>query len=79
MGKQEEIIFDGKKYICEDLIITCSPTERAFLDEIRERFGISNQTLLSRQPMADGEYVTLYQSDFKCNLQELVEKKDDHT
>lgn len=56
---------------------TCSPTERAFLDEIREKFAISNQTLLSRQPMADGEYVTLYQSDFKCNLQELMEGEDE--
>lgn len=56
--------------------IQCSPTERAFLDEIREKFAISNQTLLSRQPMVDGEYVILFQSDFKCNLQELVEKEN---
>ena len=54
---------------------TCGVEQRKFLDEIREKFVIGNKTLLSRQPMVDGEYVILFQSDFKCNLQELVEGK----
>jgi len=63
------------KQIRDILPPICTSTERAFLDEIREKFAICNKTLLSRQPMAEGDYVALYQSDFKCNLQELMEKK----
>lgn len=50
----------------------CSPNERAFLDEIREKFMVHNGTIVSKNKMAEGEYVYLYQMDFKSNLKELV-------
>ena len=51
---------------------TCTPNERAFLDEIREKFMVHNGTIVSKNRMAEGEYVYLYQMDFKSNLKELV-------
>lgn len=52
---------------------TCTPNERAFLDEIREKGNY-------RESMGGGvinfNRSLLHQDDFaKCNLQELVEKK----
>lgn len=51
----------------------CTATERAFLDEFKEKFMVQNDTIVSKNKMANGEYVWLYQSDFaKCNIKELV-------
>jgi len=55
-------------------IKTCTPTERAFLDEIREKFAVCDDGSLG---LKSEDYSSMLdQSDFtKCNLQELVEKK----
>ena len=91
MDKQEEIIVDGVTYIREDLMDAvirqyrierdealehiCSPNERAFLDEIREKYKLKTETVdgvkyvyLSNAPSL------IYQSDFtRSNLSELME------
>lgn len=55
---------------------TCSKNERAFLDEIKDKFMVHNGTIVSKNRMAEGEYVYLYQSDFtKSNLKELVNEQ----
>ena len=93
MDKQEEIIVDGVTYIREDLMDAvirqyrierdealehiCTKNERAFLDEIREKYELKTETVdgvkyvyLSNAPSL------IYQSDFtRCNLSELVEGK----
>jgi len=57
-------------------IKTCTPTERAFLDEIREK-GVWNRThnMVYFPEDEDFPYGKIYQRIFKCNLQDLVEKK----
>lgn len=76
--------FQQLKYSCKKCepssqdVCTCTTTERAFLDEIREKFEISED--FENDPnyaihIAEGHSL-LWQEDFtKCNLQELVEKK----
>ena len=60
-----------------ELLPTCSKNERAFLDEIREKYKLKTETVdgvkyvyLSNAPSL------IYQSDFtRSNLSELVEGK----
>jgi hypothetical protein len=70
MNKQEEIIFDGVKFIREDLIIGCTTTERAFLDEIRQG-GYFDAKFTA---VTVGAKTEIWQSDFPgIDIKDLVE------
>jgi hypothetical protein len=70
MKDQSETKFKVNKFLPSEWQI-CTPTERAFLDEIREKGKWHPDNLYGYSRVNVGD-TKLYQSDFKANLQELV-------
>ena len=53
-------------------IYLCTTTERAFLDEIREKGKMAKHGMHLTIDGQNGRYYELLQEDFKANLKELV-------
>lgn len=81
-GKSVRDYFPNALKCCPDSnyvkLNVCTPTERAFLDEIREKgYMVADRYLMFDSYNAyEGSGTQLDQKDFtKCSLQELMEKK----